>query len=139
MRYFIILFFICFIGSQPVMAEDSIGKKQHANLDAQLLKNSERYGIVGQSILLLKNGKPIYKGRQGFANIELAVPVADNHMYPAYSVAKLFTSVLMMQMVEGGRVALKHSIRNYLPYLPERWQDITIEHTLNHTVGGATH
>ena len=41
----------------------------------------------------------------------------------------------MMQLVESGAVELKNSIRSYLPYLPKRWQEVTVEHLLSHTSG----
>ncbi len=106
-----------------------------ASLDQQLAKNSDRYGVVGQSVLILKNHKPIYRGQHGFANFELGVAMTDKHLFPGYSVTKLFTSVLMMQLVESGTVELKSSIRTYLPGLPKRWQVVTVEHLLSHTSG----
>ncbi|MCW8997972.1 MAG: serine hydrolase, partial [Kangiellaceae bacterium] len=116
-------------------ASGQIDASIKAQLDKQLKLNSERYGVVGQSVRILKNNQPIYDGYYGLANIELQVPITDKHIYPSYSVTKLFTSVLMMQLVERGVVDLKVSIRTYLPYLPERWQNVTVEHTLNHTSG----
>lgn len=106
-----------------------------SDINEQLLKNAERYGIVGQSVLLLKNHKPIFRGIQGFANQELNVAVNKGHLFPSYSVAKLFTSVLIMQLVEQGEVELQKSVRFYLPHLPEKWHKITIEHLLSHTSG----
>lgn len=104
-------------------------------IDQQLIKNAERYGVVGQSVLVLKNHQMIYQGQQGYANTELDVKLTEKHLFPSYSVTKLFTSVLMMQQVEKGNIALKNSIRSYLPYLPQKWQAVTVEHLLNHTSG----
>jgi len=105
------------------------------SLDKQLAKNAERYGVVGQSVLISKNHKPIYRGQHGHANFELDVAITDKHLFPSYSVTKLLTSVLMMQQVENDNLKLTSSIRTYLPYLPERWQAVTIEHLLSHTSG----
>jgi len=104
-------------------------------LDMQLKKNAQRYGIAGQSVRILKNNKVIYSGKHGFANVEFSMPINKNHRFPSYSVTKLFTSVLMMQLVERGDVDVAQSIRNYLPYLPKHWQKVTVEHALNHTSG----
>jgi len=104
-------------------------------LDNQLKINSERYGIAGQSVRILKNNKVIYSGTHGFANIELSMPISNVHRFPSYSVTKLFTSVLMMQLIERADVDLTQSITHYLPNLPKHWQKITVEHALNHTSG----
>lgn len=106
-----------------------------SDIDKQLLKNAERYGVVGQSVLILKNHKPVYRGVQGFANQELNVEVNKDHLFPSYSVAKLFTSVLIMQLVEQGKVELQASVRAYLPHLPAKWHKVTLEHLLSHTSG----
>ena len=116
-------------------AAEQISASTRAKLDQQLEKNSHRYGVVGQSVGILKNDKLIYEGHNGFANVELNVSINKNHIFASYSVTKLFTSVLMMQLVEKGDVELKKSIRAYLPYLPDRWQNITVEHALSHTSG----
>lgn len=106
-----------------------------SDIDKQLLKNAERYGVVGQSVLILKNHKPVYRGVQGFANQELNVEVNKDHLFPSYSVAKLFTSVLIMQLVEQGKLELQASVRAYLPHLPAKWHKVTLEHLLSHTSG----
>lgn len=113
----------------------TVSPAMQAAVDQQLAKNSTRYGVVGQSVLILKNHKPIYSGQHGYANFELGVAITDKHLFPSYSVTKLLTSVLMMQLVESGTVELKESIRSYLPYLPKRWQEVTVEHLLSHTSG----
>lgn len=104
-------------------------------IDTQLIKNAKRFGVVGQSVLVLKNQEPIYRGVHGYANKELSVSVNKNHKFPSYSVAKLFTSVLMMQLAERGDVDIKQPIRVYLPHLTNSWQDVTVEHLLSHTSG----
>jgi CubicO group peptidase (beta-lactamase class C family) len=106
-----------------------------ASLNQQLTINNERYGVVGQSVLILKNHQEIYSGQHGFANIELNVEITEKHIFPSYSITKLLTSVLVMQQVEQGNIDLKKSILTYLPYLPEQWQSVTVNHLLNHTSG----
>lgn len=113
----------------------SVSKDKKLKIDQQLITNAKRYGVVGQSVLVLKNNKLIYRGTNGFANKELEVKVNKKHIFPSYSVAKLFTSVLIMQLVESGDVQLSDSVRKYIPYLPKHWQNITVEHLLTHTSG----
>jgi len=110
-------------------------QSMQASLDQQLAKNAERYGVVGQSVLILKNHQRLYQGQHGFANVELGVAISDKHRFPSYSITKLLTSVLTMQQVESGHISLTNSIRSYLPYLPKRWQAVTVEHLLSHTSG----
>jgi len=131
----LIILFIFVTNSKAANAISDVATKIHKTLDEQLAKNSKRYGVVGQSVLILKNHQPIYQGQHGFANIELGVAVTNKHLFPSYSVTKLFTSVLIMQQVELGNIELTKSIRTYLPYLPKHWHKITVEHLLSHTSG----
>ena len=73
----------------------SLSDLQIKQLDQQLAENEKRYGVVGQSVLILKNHQPIYRGMQGYANLELDVKVKSQHIFPNYSVAKLFTNVVV--------------------------------------------
>jgi len=131
--YSTVLLIVTHLNAAYALAEPDLSVQ--VSLDQQLTKNSERYGVVGQSVLILKNHQTLYRGQHGFANLELGVAISKQHLFPSYSVTKLFTSVLIMQHVESGSIALTSSIRRYLPYLPEKWQAVTVEHLLSHTSG----
>jgi CubicO group peptidase (beta-lactamase class C family) len=132
---FFIALLLLIVNGNLAYAFEEITPSMFESLNQQLAKNSERYGVVGQSVLILKNHQHFYRGQHGVANIELGVNIGEKHIFPSYSITKLLTSVLMMQQVERGNVALKSSIRTYLPYLPQKWQSVTIEHLLSHTSG----
>jgi CubicO group peptidase (beta-lactamase class C family) len=139
MKYLFSAFFttslLILINCNSANALEKIPLSMHTSLNQQLAINNERYGVVGQSVLILKNHQKFYRGQHGVANIELNVDITEKHIFPSYSITKLLTSVLMMQQVEKGRVDLKNSIRAYLPYLSKKWQPVTIEHLLSHTSG----
>jgi CubicO group peptidase (beta-lactamase class C family) len=139
MRYITTLFLLTLsfliTTSSSVDALETLSPKVSASIDQQLAINKNRYGVVGQSVLILKNHLPVYRGQHGSANIELGVDINETHIFPSYSITKLFTSVLVMQQVEQGSLELDSSILAYLPYLPKQWEPVTIEHLLNHTSG----
>ena len=135
MRFIYSFFILALLVTSPVNVFAEMLPSIKKALDLQLVKNSERYGVVGQSVVILKNHQPLYKAHHGFANVELDVAINNKHLFPSYSVTKLFTSVLLMQQVENGNLALTDSVRKYLPYLPTRWQTVTLEHLLSHTSG----
>jgi D-alanyl-D-alanine carboxypeptidase len=104
-------------------------------LDQQLAQNARRYGIAGQAVLILHNGKTVYRGSQGLASRETREPVRPDHLFSVFSVSKLFASVLALQLMEQGRLDLKATIASYLPNLPERWRTVRVEEILNHVSG----
>jgi CubicO group peptidase (beta-lactamase class C family) len=72
----------------------------------------------------------------GFANLQFRVPNTPEIRYKIASITKLFTSVLIMQLNEQGKIDLNSSIKNYLPdYGGQGAEKITIRHLLNHTSG----
>ena len=104
-------------------------------LDQQLEINRRRYGLVSQTVWVLKNGKPYYRGLNGKANIELDVAVQDNAVYPVYSLAKLFANIVLMKLVEDGLINLDGRLGEYLPELPKSWHGLTVRQCQNHVSG----
>jgi CubicO group peptidase (beta-lactamase class C family) len=86
------------------------------------------------TILIEKKNKIIFSKSMGFANLEWRVPGTVETKYKVASITKFFTSVLIMQLVEEGKIALDNPIPAYIPnYKGER--SITIRQLLNHTSG----
>jgi D-alanyl-D-alanine carboxypeptidase len=106
-----------------------------AALDRQLAVNAERHGIPGQAVLIVRNGEVLYRGSHGLADRETGQPVRPEDIFPVFSVSKLFASILIMQLVERGEVALDEPAHRYLPDLPERWRAIRVDEFLNHVSG----
>jgi D-alanyl-D-alanine carboxypeptidase len=104
-------------------------------LDRQLALNAQRYGIAGQAVLILHDGKTIYRGSQGLADREASESVHPDDIFPVFSVSKLFASVLVMQMVELGQLDLRETVGHYLPDLPASWRTIKVDEVLNHVSG----
>jgi D-alanyl-D-alanine carboxypeptidase len=104
-------------------------------LDRKLAENAEEHGIAAQSVLVLRNGKTIYRGSHGLADRERKIPVRPDHLFPVFSVSKLFASVLIMQLVERGELDLSAPASRYLPDLPQTWRSITVAEFLNHVSG----
>jgi D-alanyl-D-alanine carboxypeptidase len=104
-------------------------------LDRQLAENAEEHGIAGQAVLILRDGKTVYRGSHGLADRERNIPVRPDHVFPVFSISKVFASVLIMQLVERGELDLDAPASRYLPALPERWRSITVAEFLNHVSG----
>lgn len=72
----------------------------------------------------------------GLANIPFRVANTPQTRFKIASITKLFTSVLILQLVEQGRVDLDRPIKTYLPdYAGEAGSKVTIQQLLNHTSG----
>lgn len=88
------------------------------------------------SVLVQAKGKVLYEGSFGLANIPFQVPHSRATKYRIASITKAFTSVLILQLVEQGRLDLGRTLGAYLPdYTGEAAGKVTLHQLLNHTSG----
>lgn len=88
------------------------------------------------TIFIRKNKKIAYQKSFGFANFPFKVSNTIETKYKVASITKAFTSVLILQLVEQGKIDLNKTIKTYLPdYRGEAGDKVTIHQLLNHTSG----
>ena len=102
----------------------------------QLVSKYAEYGKFNGSVLVSDHGKVIFKKGFGMANMEWEIPNAPNTKHRLGSITKQFTAMLILQLVEAGKIDLQAPITKYLPEYPKASGDkITIHHLLTHTSG----
>ena len=94
--------------------------------------------IPGFVISIAMDGRPVFTGAYGLADVEMNVPVTTSTVFKVRSLTKQFTAAAVMQLVEKGRIALDDPITKYLPGFPVQGNHVTIRHLLNHTSGMTT-
>lgn len=85
--------------------------------------------------LVAVDGKVVYSGASGFANIEKRIPVKVSHLFNMASVSKQFTAMAVLLLEAEGKIASFDSVRKYIPELPKYAENITIRHLLHHQGG----
>lgn len=89
----------------------------------------------GTVLVQWPDGKRVVKS-YGLANIPFGVANTPRTRFKIASVTKLFTSVLILQLVERHRLDLDQPIRTYLPdYAGDAGSKVTIRQLLHHTSG----
>src|SRR5438477_5421026 len=81
-----------------------------------LLSTYHDYGYFNGSALVAENGKVLLKKSYGMANMEWSVPNTPDTKFRLGSVTKQFTSMLIMQQVQRGKIRVDGHISDYLPY-----------------------
>lgn len=134
LRIFIV--FLLFV-SLPVQASSApiTSSKQIAAKADEYLKASVKFDQFSGSVLVAKNGVPIFSRGYGQANIELNVPNTPNTVFKIASLTKQFTALAVMQLQERGKLNVNDAICRYLDDCPAAWQPITIRQLLTHTSG----
>ncbi len=105
----------------------------------ELLNAHVKVNGFSGTVLLASEGKPLVAKGYGFANIEWQIPNSPQTKFRIGSVTKQFTSMLIMQLREAGKVKLEDSVCAYVAPCPEAWKPVTIHHLLTHTSGIPTY
>jgi CubicO group peptidase (beta-lactamase class C family) len=87
------------------------------------------------TVLLASGGKPLVMKGYGYANIEWQIPNTPQTRFRIGSVTKQFTSMMVMQLRERGKLKLEDSVCAYVAPCPDAWKPVTIHHLLTHTSG----
>ncbi|HEX6429952.1 MAG TPA: serine hydrolase [Niastella sp.] len=113
----------------------SYGQAKVDKLD-KLISAYAEYGKFNGSVLVAEKGKVIYKKGFGLADMEWNIPNRPDTKHRLGSITKQFTAMLIMQLVEQGKLKLDVPISTYLPDYPKKNGDIiTIHHLLTHSSG----
>lgn len=113
----------------------SLSFAQTDSTDIIVRQMMEQQKIVGLSLAVIKNGKPVVNKGYGLANVELNVPVNSETVIRLGSVSKQFFSTAIMKLMQDGKLSIEDSVHKYFPDAPESWRPITIKNLMSHTSG----
>ena len=103
-------------------------------------KLDELYSLIEKnnagmgSVSIFKDGKEVYQRSIGYADIEKKIRAKNNTRYRIGSISKTFTAVMLLQMVEAGKLSYSTKISVYFPSIPNASR-ISVEHLLRHRSG----
>lgn len=82
------------------------------------------------------DGKIIWAGAVGWANIEKQIPATESTQFRIGSTSKAVTATLLAKMVQEGKIDLDKPIENYYSDLPNpSWKKLTPRQLASHTSG----
>ena len=102
---------------------------------AFLAKEMEKQKIPGLQIVVIHRNKIVFSEALGVANVEFSVPTTKATIFSINSIAKVFTSTGIMQLVEERKIDIEKPISDYLDSLPTNWKSTTLKQLLSHTSG----
>ena len=102
----------------------------------KLITDYAAAGHINGVVLVAEEGNIIYSKAFGLANIEWDISNEVDTKFRIYSMSKQFTALLIMQLVEDGKIDLNQAISEYLPYFrKDVGSKVTVHHLLTHTHG----
>jgi CubicO group peptidase (beta-lactamase class C family) len=117
--------------AQPAALDPTVLEKR---IDELLAGHAKVNGFSG-SVLLASKGQAVFAKGVGYANVEWQIPNATTTKFRIGSMTKQFTSMLVMQLREQGKIKLEDPVCVYVAPCPDAWKPVTIHHLLTHTSG----
>jgi CubicO group peptidase (beta-lactamase class C family) len=128
--------------SKPLSGNDSItldklemSGQTPTQKAAQLFDGWYEKNAPGAGVLIMKNGKVVFKATKGIANLENNVSLQSNSVFELASCSKQFTGLAIAMLIDKGLLSLNDDIRKYIPEMPDYGQKITIGNLVYHTSG----
>ena len=112
--------------------------------DAEVINQLEAYvdkqvadDKFSGTVLIAKNGTPIFKKAYGLASKGYNVPNRIDTKFNLGSMNKMFTSVAIAQLAEAGKLSYDDTVGKFLPKYPNKTvaDKVTIHQLLTHTSG----
>lgn len=100
-----------------------------------LIAAQQSLKVPAISAAVYVDGKFVWAGAQGYADIETMTPVTPAFKFRLGSTSKIFTAALAYKMQEQGLVDVSAPISTYLPDLPEDYASLTLRELLSHSAG----
>ena len=129
--YFLILGILFLIAPSEMYSQNSYQEK--FKIELEHLK--DYFQIPGLAVLVEQDGKISYQDYLGYADVDANLPVDATTLFPIASITKAFSGVLILKLVERGKLDLDTSIKSYFPKA-EISDSIQIKHVLSHTSQG---
>ncbi|AYK08221.1 cyclic peptide export ABC transporter [Brevibacillus laterosporus] len=124
--------------STTVYAEMGSGEAAAA-IEQLVNKTMESEKIPGAAIVVVKEGKTIYKQSFGVTDIQKQTPVTSETLFEINSNTKAFTALAVQQLIEQKRLSLDDSVQSIIPWFSATYkgqqETILIKHLLYHTSG----
>ena len=148
-RRLFVVAFVVFLSATPVSAQsvdarriqwtDALTDEITQSVDAAVTTGMQRDHLPGVAIVVVRDGKTIFKRGYGFANLEQNTKVdPDQTLFRIGSISKALTFLTLTRLTDDGRIAMNDDVERYFSGIQNPYgfrSPVTIKHLLTHTGG----
>jgi CubicO group peptidase (beta-lactamase class C family) len=117
------------------LAQREVADAVGARID-KIMRSHFAAGDFNGTVLVAREGKIIYKQAFGLANREWNIPNDLQTKFEIGSMTKQFTALLVLQLVNEGKISLEGHVSDYLSYYrKDTGTRVTVRELLSHTSG----
>jgi CubicO group peptidase (beta-lactamase class C family) len=91
--------------------------------------------IPGAAVAVLARDTVLFVKGYGVADVDTRRPVGTSTIFQLASTTKPMTAIVIMRLVEAGKIGLDAPVKQYVTWLPQQYTGITIRQLLTHTSG----
>ncbi|MDR7868280.1 MAG: serine hydrolase domain-containing protein [Sporomusaceae bacterium] len=132
------LVLVCLLAVCLPLASAGDGGTAKVTARTEIWKDINAGATGSAAVAIMDDGKFVYSEGFGMADREKGIPVDRHTIFNMGSVSKVYVATAIMLLVDEGKVDLDQPVTRYLPEFTmadERYKDITVRMTLNHTSG----
>ena len=125
----------------PARAQAAVSPAVIARVDAAATAEFAKDKLGSVTVGLVSGSKLTWTKSYGFADMERKIPASADTIYRIGSITKQFTALMLLQLVQAGKVQLSDPVAKYFPevnQIPRRFPDappITLVQLATHTAG----
>ena len=118
--------------NRPAADDEAFARELNTYLDQASVDDK-----FSGTVLVAKDGKPLFKKAYGLANKNTNTPNNVDTKFDLGSMNKMFTAIAIAQLVERGKLSFTDTVGKLLPDYPNKEvaDKVTVHHLLTHTSG----
>ncbi len=113
------------------------GRGVAARVDSAVRAVMRARDVPGVAVAVLRRDSLVLARGYGFAEVERRTPVTARTVFQIGSATKPFTAMAVLLLADEGRIDLDARAATYLPWVRDRYPEVTVRQLLAHT--GGTH
>jgi CubicO group peptidase (beta-lactamase class C family) len=118
----------------PAPSAPADASQRTTRFEQQVEADRAALGLPGLSIAVLEDGEVLTARGFGYADVDRRIPATADTLYHLASVTKTFTAILVLRLVEQGKLDLDEPVSRYAPEVTD--DRVHIRHLLSHTSEG---
>lgn len=87
----------------------------------QFMEHLTAWRIPGNAVSVCLNGREVFSGQSGYADVEKKIPMTPEHYINIYSCSKVATVTAALQLYEQGRFRLDDPLYEFIPEYREMY------------------
>ena len=116
------------------VSQQTVLESRARNVDA-LLSKFNKPDVPGASVMVIREGKVVYRASYGLAHLEEKRQATPSTNYRLASVTKQFTAMAVMMLVERKALSYESTLTDLFPGFPSYGGKIKVRNLLQHTSG----